>query len=94
MTVSTAQTACTVRKEKANQYKMAFKHAINVCVREKEKEKGRMSAQPVAEFIAKEFNVNLSARTIQRKVESGEIFTSPVRCGPKGSITELHYRNI
>jgi len=94
MTVSTAQTACTVRKEKANQYKMAFKHAINVCVREKEKEKGRMSAQPVAEFIAKEFKVNLSARKIQRKVESGEIVTSPVRCGPKGSIPELHYRNI
>jgi hypothetical protein len=93
-TASAAQTARAARIEKANQYKIAFKQATNVYAREKEKEKGGMSAQSVVELIAKEFKVNLSARTIQRKVKTGDIGTSPVQCGPKGSILELHYKNI
>ena len=88
------QTARAARKDKANQYTIAFKHATSVYAREKENENGGMSAQSVAKLIAKEFKVILSERTIQRKVKSGEIVTSTVRCGPKVSITELHYRNI
>jgi hypothetical protein len=91
---SAAQQACAIRIEKKNQYKVAFKQVTNVYAREKGKEKGGMSAQSVVELIAKEFKVNLSARTIQRKVKSGDIGSSPVRHGPKGSIPELHYKNL
>ena len=46
-------------------------------------------------LIAKEFKVNLNARTIQRKAKTGDIGTSPVQHGPKGSIPELlHYKNL
>jgi hypothetical protein len=73
-------------------YKITFKHALSVYMREKAK-KGRMSALSVSKMIKKEFNVNLSVQTIQRQVKSGNIGTSPIRCGPKGNIPERHNCN-
>jgi len=30
----------------------------------------------------------------QKKVKAGKIGCSPLRCGPKGNIPELHYKNL
>ena len=60
---------------------------------EKEKTDGKL-VQYVVDLIQKKFRVNLSAITIQRRVKNGEIGTSPVWRGPKGSIPEIHYRNL
>ncbi len=93
MTASAAQTARTAKKEAESQYKVAIKQATTVYAREKEKTDGKL-AQHVVNLIAKEFKVNLSARTIQRKVKNGEIGTTPVQCSPQGGIPENHYRNL
>jgi hypothetical protein len=77
MTASAAQTARTARKEAESNYKVAIKRATTIYTREKEKTHGNV-AQHVVNLITKEFKVNLSARTIQRKVMNGEIGTSPV----------------
>jgi hypothetical protein len=93
MAASAAQTAHTAKKEAESQYKVAIKQATTVYARDKEKTDGKL-AQHVVNLIAKEFKVNLSARTIQMKVKNGEISTSPVRRGPKGGIPEYHYTGI
>ena len=93
MTASAAQTMRAAKKMASESHKIAMKHATTVYAREKEKTDGK-SAQYVVDLIQKEFKVNLSARTIQRKVKNGEIGTSPVRHGPKGSIPEFHYKNL
>ncbi len=93
MTASAAQTACTTKKEAESQYKVTIKQATTVYAREREKTDGKL-AHHVVNLIAKEFKVNFSARTIQRKVKNGDIGTSPVQRGPKGGIPENHYRNL
>jgi hypothetical protein len=93
MTASVAQTARTARKEAESKYKVAIKQATTVYARENKKTDGKL-AQHVVNLIAKEFRINLSARTIQSKVKNGETGTSPVQRGPKEGIPESYYRNL
>jgi len=88
-----AQTVHQARNEKQANYKIAFKHATTVYSREKEK-KGGMSAQDVSDLIKKQFKESITARTIQRQVKNGQVGSSPVQRGPKGSIPEIHYKNL
>ena len=62
-------------------------------VREKGKDDG-MSARIVADLIRNDCGISLSPRTLQKKVKAGKIRCSPLRCGPKGNIPELHYKNL
>jgi len=64
-----------------------------VCAREKGKDDG-MSARIVAGLIQNDCEISLCPRTIQKKVKEDEIGCSPLRCGPKGNIPELHYKNL
>ena len=93
MTAHGAQTVRQARNEKLSNYKIAFKHATTVYSREKEK-KGGMPAQDVSDLIKNQFKESISARTIQRHVKNGQAGSSPVRRGPKGSIPEIHYKNL
>ena len=93
MTANAAQLRRTAKKMAADNHKIATKQATTIYARETAKTDGK-SAQHVVDLITKEFKVNLSARTIQRKVKNGEIGTLPVRRGPKGSIPEMHYKNL
>ncbi len=60
MTVYAKQTLCQAYKEKQAHYKTAFKHAMKVYAREKEK-KGDMLAQEVSELINNQFNQVITA---------------------------------
>ena len=93
MTASAAQTVRAAKKVAADTHKIAVKRATRIYTGEKEKTDGKL-AQYVVDLVKKEFKVSLCARTIQRKVKNGEIGTSPVRRGPKGSIPDIHYKNI
>jgi hypothetical protein len=93
MTAHGAQTVRQARNKKLSNYKIAFKHATTVYSREKEK-KGGMPAQDVSDLIKNQFKESISARTIQRHVKNGQAGSSPVRRGPKGSIPEIHYKNL
>ncbi len=79
--------------EKKKEYNTAFKCATIVCAREKGKDDG-MSARIVAGLIQNDCEISLCPRTIQKKVKEDEIGCSPLRCGPKGNIPELHYKNL
>ncbi len=46
------------------------------------------------EKSVKWFSVDLSARTIQDAVSKGRIGVSPLRRGPRGSIPDVHYKNL
>jgi hypothetical protein len=61
-----------------------------------ERAKGKlgMSASSVIELIQNKTKVELSARTIHKKVQEGEIRTLPLRRGPQCNNPELHYRNL
>ena len=76
---------------KKKQYNTAFKCATVVYAWEKEKDDG-ISARTVADPIRIYCGISLSPRTIQKKVNEGQIECSPLRCGPKGNIPELHYK--
>ena len=93
MTAHGAQTVRQARNEKLSNYKIAFKHATTVYSREKEK-KGGMSAQDVSDVIKNQFKESITARTIQQNVKNGQVGSSLVRRGPKGSIPEIHYKNF
>ncbi len=45
-------------------------------------------------LIKEVFNVDLCPRTIQKKVKSGDIGLSPLRCGLKGMMDKLHFKNL
>ena len=53
-----------------------------------------MSAHFVVTQVNKEFNVNLSRRSVARFVQEGKIGHSPQKPGPKGDIPEHHFRNL
>ena len=93
MTAHGAQTVRQACTEKQANYKIAFKHATTVYSREKEK-KGGMSAQDVSDLIKKQFKESITVRTIQWQVKNGQVGSSPVWRGPKGSILELYYKNL
>ena len=61
--------------------------------REKSKKGGKL-AESVVTHVNKEFNVNLSSRSVQRVVQEGKIGISPQKWGPKGNIPEHHYQNL
>jgi hypothetical protein len=93
MTASAAQSVRAAKKMAADTHKIAMKHATTVYAREKDKTDSK-SAQYVVDLIEKEFKVSLSARTIQRNAKNGEIGTSSVCRGPKGSIPGMHNKNL
>ena len=98
MTRTTAQVKQvnrTAQKQKEEQNKKAFKHATIWYAREKSKQEERwMSAHSVVTQVNKEFNVNLSRRSVARFVQEGKIGHSPQKPGPKGDIPEHHFRNL
>jgi hypothetical protein len=88
-TAGATQTKWVEALKRKHGYKITFKYASSVYVREKAK-KGGMAGFSVSKIIKKEFNVNLSAQTIQRQIKSGDIGTSPIRRGSKGNIPKQH----
>ena len=93
MTAHGSQTVRQAQNEKLSNYKIAFKHATTVYSREKEK-KGGMSAQDVSDLIKNQIKESISAQMIQRNVKNGQVGSSPIRRGPKGSIPEINYKNL
>jgi len=93
MTAHGAQTVRQAQNEKLSNYKIAFKDATTVYSREKEK-KGGIWAQDVSDLIKNQFKESISSRTIQQNVKNGQVGSSPIQCGPKGSIPEIHYKNL
>jgi hypothetical protein len=92
-TRNTSEAKQTKRVEalkKKQGYKIAFKHASSVYMREKAKKCG-MSVFSISRMFKKVLNVNLSARIIQQLLKFGKIGTLPIRCGPKGNISERHF---
>ena len=95
MTAWAKQTLRQAYKEKQGSYSTAFKHGTTVYAREKEKDKkGGMSAERVSELINNQFNEVITAQTIQQNVKDGKIGSSLLQRGPKGSMPELHYKNL
>jgi hypothetical protein len=92
-TATAMQLRCVATLEKKKEYNTAFKRATVVYAWEKGKDDG-MSARTVADLIRNDCGISLCPRTIQKKVKEGEIRCSPLRRGPKGSIPELHYKNL
>ncbi len=88
-TASAKQTHQTAIKEKNKWNKKAFKHARIWYAREKST-KGGMLAVCIVSHANKEFNMSLSARSVQRFFQEGEIGSSPKRRGPKSNIPECH----
>ena len=91
-TATVMQMRCMAALEKKKEYNTAFKHATILYAREKGKNDG-MSARIVTDLIRNDCWISLCPRTIQ-KVKEGKIRCSPLRCGPKGNIPELHYKNL
>jgi len=92
-TATDTQMRCKAAFEKKKEYNTAFKCAMIVYAREKGKDDG-ISARTVADLIRNDCGIDLCPRTIQKKVKEGEIGCSPLRRGPKGNISELHYKNL
>ena len=92
-TAQAKQTNRTAQKQKEEQNKKVFKHAMIRYAREKSKKGGKL-AESVVTHVNKEFNVNLSTRSVQRFVQEGKIGISPQKWGPKGNIPEHHYQNL
>ena len=93
LTACQKQNILKERKKKERVYNRAFKHATICYAREKGK-KGGKSAREVSDMARREFSVDLSARTIQDAVSKGRIGVSPLRRGPRGSIPDVHYKNL
>ena len=53
-----------------------------------------MSAQDVSDLIKTEFDEIITSQTIPQNVKNGQVVTSLVQRGPKGSIQEIHYKNL
>jgi hypothetical protein len=93
LTACQKQNVLNERKKKERVYNRAFKRATICYAREKGK-KGGKSAREVCEMARREFSVDLSPRTIQDAVSKGRIGVSPLRRGPRGSIPDVHYKNL
>ena len=87
MTAHGAQTVRQAHNKKLSNYKIAFKHATTVYSREKEK-KGGLLAQDVSDLIKNQFKESISARTIQRNIENGQVGSSPIRRGPMAMMNQ------
>ena len=92
-TATTMQMRRMAALEKKKEYNTAFKRATVVYTREKGKDDG-MSARRVADLIRNDCEISLCPRTIKKKVKAGIIGCSPLRCGPKGNILKMHYKNL
>jgi hypothetical protein len=93
LAASQKQNVLNERKKKERVYNRAFKRATICYAREKGKTGGK-SAREVCEMARREFSVDLSARTIQDAVSKGRIGVLPLQRGPKGSIPDVHYKNL
>jgi hypothetical protein len=91
--VKAAQVRRAEAAKKKRELHTAFKRATIIYDRERQKPDG-MSAQSVVDLIKNETGVELSRRTIQQKVNDGNVGTSPLRRGPKVYIPKRQHRNL
>ena len=92
-TVTAARLRQVEAISKKKEHNAAFKRATIMYDCERKKVDG-LSARSVVELIRLDTDVQLCARTIQKKVKEGEIGVSPLRQGPKGNIPDRHYINL
>ena len=82
-TATAAQLHHVARMMKKKDYNIIVKRVSIMYVREKGKGKSCMSAKRIADLIRYECAVKLCPRTIQKKVNEGDIGCSPLRRGPE-----------